>query len=166
MLYSTQFKMSSYSFKAKVIKSTLFFSLDKTPPQRPNFNRTTISIRFVSNLVLSDTRSAFTYMKAKDAPKSRRITFSIETVNIGGNYDTSTGLFTCVLPGIYVFILHVYKTRSADYATCYITKNGQIQVVADINPDPDSNDGKRININFSLSIVLNEGIHGQSMRIV
>ena len=50
--------------------------------------------------------------------------------NIGGQYSTSTGKFTCSLSGIYVFALHIMTSYSSTTAWCKIRKNGSPVVVA------------------------------------
>ena len=53
--------------------------------------------------------------------------------NIGGHYDTSSGDFTCVIPGIYAFHLHIYMKTGQSSAKCYITKNGSQTTIAEVD---------------------------------
>ena len=54
------------------------------------------------------------------------LSMSLTTVlyNVGGHYNVSSGIFTCVYSGIYLFTFNIYKTSSAKAAWCYIYKNG------------------------------------------
>ena len=58
------------------------------------------------------------------------IRFAHYITNIGGHYNTSTGIFTCKYPGIYVFALHIVKNFGSDSAYCDIRKNGSNVVKA------------------------------------
>ena len=50
--------------------------------------------------------------------------FSSTKLNIGGNFNTSTGLFTCDNPGIYVFVLNLYRhAASGKRLRCFVKKN-------------------------------------------
>ena len=49
--------------------------------------------------------------------------------NVGGHYNVSSGIFTCVYSGIYLFTLNIYKTSSAKTAWCTIGKVSKGTVV-------------------------------------
>ena len=66
--------------------------------------------------------SAFTVYYPQAGSRYGTIRFTRVITNTGGQYNTSTGIFTCQYPGMYVFALHlenVYKER----AYCYIRKD-------------------------------------------
>ena len=44
--------------------------------------------------------------------------------NIEGHYSGTSGKFTCQHPGLYVFLLYIYKDVGDTTAQCYIRKNG------------------------------------------
>ena len=86
-------------------------------------------------------KSAFTVSYPFAGLTSGTIRFSHVITNIGGHYNTSTGIFTCQLPGIYVFALHIMKNSGIDNAICIIRKNGSNVVVAETDPDSSSDGG-------------------------
>ena len=54
--------------------------------------------------------------------------FPTYRINIGGDYNTSTGQFTCEIPGTYVFSFNLVKTSAATSSVyCYFRKNGGYQ---------------------------------------
>ena len=78
----------------------------------------------------TDMRPAFTVAGSVDMISGSTARFADVVTNIGGQYSTSTGKFTCQLPGIYVFTLHILKSYSTTQAFCKIRKNGSPIVVA------------------------------------
>ena len=44
-------------------------------------------------------------------------------LNIGNDYDTTTGQFTCRYPGIYVFSVNLYCSDAGNRVKCHIMKN-------------------------------------------
>ena len=54
--------------------------------------------------------------------------------DIGGHYNTSSGTFKCVYSGIYLFMLHIYKTPSSKAAWCRIWKNDFWNAVVSAEP--------------------------------
>ena len=68
--------------------------------------------------------SAYTVSYPVASSSSGTIRFTHVITNIGGHYSTSTGIFTCVYPGLYYFALHILKTSGGDFAKCRIRKNG------------------------------------------
>ena len=72
---------------------------------------------------------------------SGTIRFTNYITNIGGHYSTSTGIFTCEYPGIYVFALHIMRNPGSGYAGCEIRKNRSNLVQAYTEPDTNSDSG-------------------------
>ena len=68
--------------------------------------------------------SAFSVSGAAAGPTYFTIRFTHVFTNIGGHYDTTTGVFTCQYSGLYAFILTIIKTRDNDRAHCLVRKNG------------------------------------------
>ena len=79
--------------------------------------------------------SAFTV--TTPATGSSTLRFTLAITNIGDDYNTTTGKFTCHFPGIYAFALHILIERGADYAGCYIRKNKSDLIEAHSNPNTD-----------------------------
>ena len=67
--------------------------------------------------------------------------FTNIVTDIANHYDTSTGIFTCVYPGIYLFELHVLKARDTVHVSCKIRKNQSGLVIAHSNPEGDNEFG-------------------------
>ena len=87
-------------------------------------------------------KSAFTVKTPAAGLTFGTIRFTHYITNIGGHYSTSTGIFTCQYPGIYVFELHLMKEPRRDYAICNIRKNGSnLDVRAYTDPDSNSDGG-------------------------
>ena len=79
--------------------------------------------------------SAFTVSYPVAGPRVNTIRFTHVITNIGGNYDTTTGVFTCQYPGLYVFALHLVKLYDRDSVWCAIRKNGSYLVYVFSDPD-------------------------------
>ena len=89
------------------------------------------------NLMISTgAKSAFTAWNPTSAPRSGYIKFSSIQSNIGNDFNTSSGHFTCRYPGVYVFYLHLYRASTTSYSGCYcyIRKNGSNFVEAYNDP--------------------------------
>ena len=56
--------------------------------------------------LFSGVKSAFTVKSPVEGLLTNTLRFTSAITNVGGHYDTSTGLFTCEYPGIYVFTLN------------------------------------------------------------
>ena len=90
----------------------------------------------------SDPASAFAIYGATptEDPSTETLVFPQYRINIGDHYNTSTGMYTCQYPGIYVFSVHIYK-KDGDTSDigCFIRLNGNDQV--HITVPGTSNDG-------------------------
>ena len=73
-----------------------------------------IIIIIIIIIIITDTKSAFTVKEPVDGPGDT-IIFTKYITNIGGHYDTSTGIFTCQYSGIYLFSLNILKDESENY---------------------------------------------------
>ena len=73
---------------------------------------------------ITDIKAAFTVTHAAARTTSGTIRFTNVITNIGEHYNSSSGDFTCQHPGIYVFLLHIWKASGEENAYCYIRKNG------------------------------------------
>ncbi|XP_070568142.1 cerebellin-2-like [Ptychodera flava] len=58
-----------------------------------------------------------------DKERAVDVKFSLVQLNIGDDYDKETGVFTCEIPGVYVFHLHIFKPGNCRGATVIIYKN-------------------------------------------
>ena len=87
--------------------------------------------------------SAFTVTFPVSGPTSGTIKFTYYVTNIGSHYDLTSGVFTCVHPGIYVFHLRIFQTTGYDQAYCNIRRNGINMMNVDTNlpNNPDDFDG-------------------------
>ena len=86
-------------------------------------------------------KSAFSVSSAAAGPTSGTIRFTNVVTNIGGHYDTTTGVFTCQYSGLYAFTLTILKERGHDTVYCSIRKNRDRIFTAWTNPDSKSDDG-------------------------
>lgn len=72
-----------------------------------------------------------------------KLTFSNVIYNYGGQFDASTGIFTCATPGTYLFSVHLVKKRAwsrIDHVQCYLYKNGANIVRIFVDPTDDATD--------------------------
>ena len=92
-------------------------------------------VRFF-NIVNLGYESAFTGWYPTSGTKSGTIKFGTVLTNIGSDYDTASGNFTCEHPGIYMFHFHLYRYPTSSYsnAQCYIQKNYSNQIIAYSSP--------------------------------
>ena len=74
--------------------------------------------------------SAFTASTPTNTHPSGNVRFNNVLSNIGGDYSSSTGAFTCQYPGIYMFTTHLYNSPSSsyDYVSCSILLNGSTKI--------------------------------------
>ena len=86
-------------------------------------------------------KSAFSVGEAAAGPTSGTIRFTHVYTNIGGQYSTTTGVFTCQYPGLYAFALTLLKEGGYDRAYCWIRKNRSNIFIAYTDPDSNSDDG-------------------------
>ena len=74
--------------------------------------------------------SAFSaYYPLPFSQNATTLKFHMIYTNIGGDYNETSGNFTCRYPGIYIFTLHLHHNAS-DKAVCDIVRNGQNTVTA------------------------------------
>ena len=77
----------------------------------------------------TDYLSAFTVWGRSHGPAPSTVKFVAVITNIGGDYDTSNGHFTCRYPGLYMFTLNIMKIYDGSVvAYCYIRQNGQTKI--------------------------------------
>ena len=74
-------------------------------------------------LCFAGVKSAFTVILPTEGLTKNTARFMKAITNEGGHYNTTTGIFTCVYPGIYVFALQILNKNNGDYVTCNIRKN-------------------------------------------
>ena len=61
---------------------------------------------------------------------ANKLRFTKTISNIGNHYNQTTGIFTCVIPGIYHFDFHLYRAAGADRAFSIIVKDGSSALAA------------------------------------
>ena len=93
--------------------------------------------------------------------------FTTMVTGIGSAYSTTTGKFTCKIPGLYFFALSLYKkrtgTRVYDSIGCYIRKNGANLIRANLDPTDDDTDtggfetSNFVTVNLALHDVVDVG---------
>ena len=113
-------------------------------------------------VLVAGIQSAFSVSGAAAGPASGFIRFTHVLTNIGGHYNTTTGVFTCQYSGLYAFTLNIMKQRGRDYASCFIRKNGSDIFTAWIDPDSNSDGGWNSATN---SVVLHL-VHGDIVDVV
>lgn len=79
-------------------------------------------------------RSAFSVARTSTLMGSRQqdkspLTFDVEYVNIGGNFNKTSGLFTCHFPGAYYFAFTVGKHPRKAVSVKLVTGNGEVQAM-------------------------------------
>ena len=124
-------------------------------------NSVVLSLVLLVLLNITGIKSAFTVNYPAAGTTSGTISFTRIVTNIGGHYNTTSGKFTCQYPGIYVFLLHIWKNAGERQAYCYIRKNKANMVLADsyVNDNTLSNfDG------VSTSVILHL-VHGDIVDI-
>ena len=77
------------------------------------------------SIVFTVIKSAFTVTDPVEGLETNTAMFTNAVTNIGNHYNTSTGVFTCKYPGIYVFTLHILQETTSPYVACHIRKNSQ-----------------------------------------
>ena len=81
--------------------------------------------------------------------------------NVGSRYSSSTGQFTCNLPGLYYFSVSLIKSREAhsasDMAHCALRKNGNRLVDTITDPRDDDTDNGSYETSAFLVIHLSSG---------
>ena len=90
-----------------------------------------VSLVLIVLIYITGTKAAFTVTHALAGTTSDTIRFTNVITNIGGHYNTTSGKFTCQYPGIYVFLLHIWKIAGVTDAYCWISKNGSGLISAD-----------------------------------
>lgn len=65
---------------------------------------------------------------AINGPENRTIVLPNVLTNIGGDYNKSTGQFTCRMPGIYSFFISIEKQLDVNQAYCHLMKNANATV--------------------------------------
>ena len=88
-------------------------------------------------LFFSGYHSSFTVYGSplrKTGPTNDTVLFPYVVSNIGGHYNTSTGVFTCPYNGTYYFTFNLYKVPTISHAYCKIRKNGVHYAYADSYP--------------------------------
>ena len=99
-------------------------------------------------------KPAFTVTVPTAGSRYRTIRFTHVITNVGGQYSTSTGIFTCKYPGMYFFALHIMKDIRKSVVACSIRKN-QIDFL-EVLSSPASSTGYDTSSN-SVVIHLNRG---------
>lgn len=62
---------------------------------------------------------------AREGEENDTIILSGIVTNIGDQYNTSTGAFTCETPGLYYFFASIEKQMDVSEAYCHIQVNGE-----------------------------------------
>ena len=78
------------------------------------------------------------------------VIWSSPKLNIGQHYDNTTGKYNAPYNGTYMFQLHMYKKRYADFFYCRIKKNSGLIATA-IAPSETANNG---NYESSTSVIV------------
>lgn len=118
-------------------------------------------IRISALEVSSSHRAAFTVNTPADKNSSSIMRFSRIITNIGGGYNTTSGQFTCSVPGLYFFALSLLKertsTRKYDIVSCYIRRNGIDLVQAYLDPTDDDTDKGGAEVSAFIIVSLSSG---------
>ncbi|XP_060585935.1 semaphorin-5B-like isoform X1 [Ruditapes philippinarum] len=85
-----------------------------------------------------------------------KLNFSSTIYQYGNDFDISTGIYTCHIPGVYHFSVTLIKKRASsrvDLVSCTLYKNRQSLIVIKVDPTDDDTD--KGNAAISQSIVIN-----------
>jgi len=100
--------------------------------------------------------SAFTAVRVTVIAGTNNIRFPDVLLNTGNDYDNSTGVFTCRIPGHYWFSASIAKPdiTDIDYVVCWIQINGVDTLYLYSDPHGDNRDGVKITASaaFHLSV--------------
>ena len=76
--------------------------------------------------------SGFTVIKTNDQSGVDTVTFDTVLTNVGGNFDTNSNIFTCQIPGYYLFTFEFFS-HDSENPLVSLMKNGNIVVGAYIS---------------------------------
>lgn len=88
------------------------------------------------------------------------MTFENVNVNKGGDYNATTGAFTCRVSGFYFFSITLMKDKSkivVDYASCGLFVNTDYKIFIGVNPTDDNTDNGLYSASTSVAFRLDVG---------
>ena len=92
-----------------------------------------------------------------DVPSGNKIMdFDLMKINIGGDFDENTGIFTCRIPGLYFFAINLMKYGQTEYIWSYLQHNG-VNVARVISYGSGSYYSSYATVGHSTIVPLNKG---------
>lgn len=113
-----QMRLSNLENKSMAINQSLQLSVSAIQSEIQNHYAELLTLKQKQGY-----KSGFTVRDPVDGPVAGTITFRNITSNIGNHFNSTSGKFTCVYPGMYFFTMSLYQALTSYDAHCFIRIN-------------------------------------------